>query len=218
MTMEETEAGPSPSADARPRRSLVGKLLLLAPVAVFSALAVLLLVRLFSGDPSQVPSALIGQQVPAFAAPALPELTENGVPVAGFDQADLTDGDVTLVNFWASWCGPCRDEHPYLVALAEDGRFDVLGINYKDAPDNARRFLGRYGNPFDAVGTDRSGRTAIDWGVYGMPETFVVSGEGTILFKHIGPITAESLDQLLMPQIEAALAGDSADPAVGSGG
>ncbi|MEO1197757.1 MAG: DsbE family thiol:disulfide interchange protein [Pseudomonadota bacterium] len=205
------------AAEARPRRTLVGKLLVLAPVALFSALAVLLLTRLFSGDPSQVPSALIGQQVPEFSAPALSELLGDSGPIPGFATADLTDGGVTLVNFWASWCGPCRDEHPYLVDLAEDTRFDVVGINYKDAADNARRFLGRYGNPFDAVGTDTRGRIAIDWGVYGMPETFVVDGDGTILFKHIGPISAESLESLLIPEIEAALAGTHPAQASASG-
>jgi cytochrome c biogenesis protein CcmG/thiol:disulfide interchange protein DsbE len=102
-------------------------------------------------------------------------------------------GRVTLVNVWASWCAPCREEHPVLVELAKDTSVALVGINYKDQPDNARRFLGALGNPFAAVGVDANGRAAIDWGVYGVPETFVIAPDGTIAYKHVGPLTAQSV-------------------------
>ena len=164
------------------------RLIFLLPVVLFAALALLFLVRLYSGDPSQVPSALIGRPVPAFALEPLEGLQARGQPVPGLASDDLK-GRVTVVNVWASWCGPCRDEHPLLMELAGDPSIRVVGINYKDNPENARRFLGRFGNPFAAVGTDPSGRTAIDWGVYGVPEAFVIGPDGTIRHKQIGPLT-----------------------------
>ena len=114
-------------------------------------------------------------------------------------------GAVTLVNVWASWCIPCHDEVPFLDRLSKDKRIQLVGINYKDAPDNARRFLNRYGNPFVATGRDDSGRTSIDWGVYGVPETFLVGRDGRIAYKLVGPITAENLTATLLPEIEKAL-------------
>jgi cytochrome c biogenesis protein CcmG/thiol:disulfide interchange protein DsbE len=107
---------------------------------------------------------------------------------------------VTIVNVWASWCAPCRQEHPLLMDLAKDPSVRVVGVNYKDNPENARRFLGQLGNPFAVVGVDPSGRAAIDWGVYGVPETFVVGPDGTVRHKHIGPLTPDSL-----PGFQAAL-------------
>jgi len=115
-------------------------------------------------------------------------------------------GAVTLVNVWASWCVPCHDEAPLLHTLAEDKRIRLVGINYKDQPDNARRFLGRYGNPFVAAGADGNGRASMDWGVYGVPETFLVGRDGKIAYKLIGPITAANLERVLKPEIEKALA------------
>ncbi len=191
---------------ARRRRSPWAQLAIGAPLVLFLALALLLFVRLYAGDPSRVPSALIGREVPEFALPPLEGLSEGGAPVPGFSASDLGGGEVTVVNVWASWCGPCRDEHPWLVELSGDRRIGLYGINYKDTPENARRFLGRYGNPFAAVGVDASGRTGIDWGVYGVPETFVVDGEGRIAYKHIGPIDEHSLRTRLIPEIEKALA------------
>jgi cytochrome c biogenesis protein CcmG/thiol:disulfide interchange protein DsbE len=117
--------------------------------------------------------------------------------------ADLKGG-VTLVNVWASWCGPCRDEHPLLIELARDPAIRLVGINYKDQPENARRFLGSLGNPFAAVGVDASGRAAIDWGVYGVPETFVIAPDGTIAYKHVGPITQATLQGPLREAIRKA--------------
>ena len=115
-------------------------------------------------------------------------------------------GEVTLLNVWASWCVPCRDEAPLLMALAEDHRVRVVGINYKDPPENARRFLGRHGNPFVANGVDSNGRASIEWGVYGVPETFLIGRDGRIAYKLVGPITAENLERALRPAIEKALA------------
>ncbi|ESR25966.1 DsbE family thiol:disulfide interchange protein [Lutibaculum baratangense] len=186
-------------------RRWILRVALIAPLAVFLGLAGLFYVRLYSGDPSVIPSALIGNEVPQFELAALPGLSGPGGPVPGFSSADLRQGEVSIVNVWASWCVPCRDEHPIVAQLAEDGRFRVYGLNYKDRPENARRFLGQLGNPFDAVGVDGNGRVGIDWGVYGVPETFVVDGRGRITYKHVGPLTPQSLEQRLMPEIEKAL-------------
>ena len=172
------------------------RLLYLLPVLVFTALALLFLLRLYAGDPSRVPSALIGRPVPAFALEPLPGLAQSGQPVPGLADADLK-GRVTVVNVWASWCVPCRQEHPALVELAKDPALRLVGINYKDNPENARRFLGTFGNPFVAVGADPGGRAAIDWGVTGVPETFVVGPDGTIRHKHIGPLLPEQMAAFL---------------------
>ncbi|MGO4572074.1 DsbE family thiol:disulfide interchange protein [Microvirga sp. 2TAF3] len=177
------------AAAARPRRRLI----FLLPVLVFIGLATIFLFRLGGGDPSQIPSALIGRPVPAFKLEPLEGLLANGKPVPGFSNEDLKGG-VTVVNVWASWCAPCRQEHPLLVELAKDPSIRVVGINQKDNPDNARRFLGSLGNPFSAVGTDPNGRVSIDWGVYGVPETFIVGPDGTIRHKHIGPLTPENFE------------------------
>jgi len=172
----------------------------LIPLVVFAALAAIFLMRLESGvDPSAIPSALVGRPAPDFDLPPL-----DGMSVPGLKRADL-DGRVTVVNVFASWCGPCRQEHPVLEALATDGRFAVVGINYKDQPENARRFLGALGNPFSAIGVDERGRAAIDWGVYGVPETFVVGADGVVRYKFIGPLSEEAVDEGVMPEIEKAL-------------
>jgi cytochrome c biogenesis protein CcmG/thiol:disulfide interchange protein DsbE len=181
------------------------RLIVLLPLVAFLALAGLFMYRLGSGDPSRLPSALIGQPAPATNLPALAGLVHDGKPVPGLDSAAFK-GEVTLLNVWASWCVPCRDEAPLLMAMAQDRRFRIAGINYKDQPDNARRFLGRHGNPFVANGTDGNGRASIEWGVYGVPETFVVGRDGRIAYKLIGPITPENLAKALKPAIERALA------------
>ncbi len=172
------------AAPAAPRRGLLA----LLPLAIFAALAVLFLVMLFGGSGSRLPSTLIGRAAPEVALPALEGLTRNGEPVPGFGKPDLVQGRVTLVNVFASWCAPCHAEHPFLMELAKDGRIRILGINQKDTPENARRFLGAKGNPYAAVGVDPNGRASIEWGVYGVPETFVVRGDGTIAWKLVGPI------------------------------
>ena len=138
------------------------------------------------------------------ALPALEGLTDGTRAVPGFDSADLAKGEVSVVNFWASWCAPCVQEHPLLVALKQRAGVPIYGVNYKDQAAAARRFLGRYGNPFAAVGTDANGRAAIEWGVYGMPETFIVNGKGEIVYKHVGPISPETLEEKLIPAIQAA--------------
>ena len=175
------------------------------PLIAFLALAALFVLRLGAGDPSRIPSALIGHPAPRTDLPPLAGLTREGKPVPGVDSADFK-GQVTVLNVWASWCVPCRDEAPLLMTLAADRRVRVVGINYKDQPDNARRFLGRYGNPFAANGTDDNGRAAIEWGVYGVPETFVIGRDGRIAYKLIGPVTPDNLDAALKPAIEQALA------------
>jgi cytochrome c biogenesis protein CcmG/thiol:disulfide interchange protein DsbE len=129
----------------------------------------------------------------------------EGSPVPGLDPASFK-GEVSVLNVWASWCVPCHDEAPLLMQLAQDKRIRIVGINYKDQADNARRFLGRYGDPFAANGADENGRAAIEWGVYGVPESFVVGRDGRIAFKLIGPITPENLDAVLKPEIEKAIA------------
>ncbi|MEW6255223.1 MAG: DsbE family thiol:disulfide interchange protein [Pseudomonadota bacterium] len=175
--------------------------LILLPLALFAALAGLFLVRLFAGDPSRIPSALIGRPAPLAVLPPLPGLTAKGQPVPGLDVAALK-GKVVLVNVWASWCAPCREEHPLLMALARDPRLQLVGINYKDAPDNARRFLGQYGLPFSAVGVDPNGRAAIDWGVYGVPESFLLAPDGTIAHKFVGPLGEASIKDTLLPLVD----------------
>jgi len=183
-----------------PRRRLV----VLLPLLAFLALAALFLYRLGSGDPSKLPSALIGRPAPDTPLPPIAGLLRDGAPVPGIASADFK-GAVTLLNVWASWCVPCHDEAPLLMTLAADKRIRIAGINYKDQPDNARRFIGRYGNPFVAVGADGQGRASIDWGVYGVPETFVIGRDGRIAYKLIGPITPGNLDATLKPAIEKAL-------------
>lgn len=174
------------------------------PLIAFAVLAGLFWFRLGSGDPARIPSALIGRPAPQTMLPPLEGLTANGAQVPGLDPAAFR-GQVSVVNVWASWCVPCHDEAPLLVNLAQDNRIRVIGINYKDSPDNARRFLGRYGNPFAAVGTDANGRASIEWGVYGVPETFVIGRDGAIAYKLIGPITPENIDSVLKAEIEKAL-------------
>jgi cytochrome c biogenesis protein CcmG, thiol:disulfide interchange protein DsbE len=189
----------TPSATV-PRRSF----LMVLPLIAFLGLAALFWFRLGSGDPSRIPSALIGHPAPQTALPALTGLLSDGAQVPGLDPA-IFKGKVSVVNVWASWCVPCHDETPLLTELAKDKRLQLVGINYKDTPDNARRFLGRYGNPFDAVGVDSNGRAAIEWGVYGVPETFVVGREGTIVYKLVGPITPDNIDTVLRAEIDKAL-------------
>jgi cytochrome c biogenesis protein CcmG/thiol:disulfide interchange protein DsbE len=182
------------------------RIVVLVPLAVFLALTALFLVRLFSGDPSRIPSALIGHPAPAIDLPPVAGLERDGKQIPGIVAADF-HGNVTVVNVWASWCIPCHDEAPFLLDLAGDTRIRLVGINYKDQPDNARRFLNRYGNPFSASGADQNGRAAIEWGVYGVPETFVVGRDGRIAFKLVGPLGAQNFEREIKPAIEKALAG-----------
>ncbi len=179
------------------------RIFLLLPLAVFLALSGLFLYRLGSGDPARIPSVLIGRSAPATELPPVPGLNRDGRPVPGLTNAGFK-GAVTLVNVWASWCVPCHTEVPFLEQLSKDRRIRLVGINYKDSPDNARRFLNRYGNPFAATGQDADGSASIDWGVYGVPETFLVGRDGRIAYKLIGPITADNLKRALGPEIAKA--------------
>ena len=193
------------TSDAAPRsRSLRRSWLMALPLLGFIALAGIFLLRLHGDDPSKIPSALIGRPAPQTALPALEGLVNNGAQVPGLDPSAFK-GKVTVVNVWASWCVPCHEEAPLLTELAQDKRLQFVGIDYKDAPDNARRFLGRYGNPFGIVGVDGNGRAAIEWGVYGVPETFVVGRDGTILYKLVGPVTPDNIDAVLKAEIDKAL-------------
>ncbi len=193
-------AEPSEGVGNRRRNILV-----LLPLATFLALATLFYFRLGSGDPSRIPSALIGQPAPPTDLAPLEGVQRDGKAVPGLNNATFK-GAVTLVNVWASWCVPCHDEVPLLEQLAKDKRIQLVGINYKDSPDNARRFLNRYGNPFAATGRDDNGRASIDWGVYGVPETFLVGRDGRIAYKLVGPIDADNLTRLLEPEIAKAAA------------
>jgi cytochrome c biogenesis protein CcmG, thiol:disulfide interchange protein DsbE len=196
------ESAPAPRETAgRNRRVLV-----LLPLAAFLALAALFFVRLGAGDASRIPSALLGREAPATDLPPVAGLERDGKPIPGIAPADFKSA-VTVLNVWASWCVPCHDEAPLLMQLARDSRIRVVGINYKDQADNARRFLGRYGNPFAASGADASGRAAIEWGVYGVPETFIVGRDGKIAYKLVGPITPDNIERVMKPEIEKALAG-----------
>jgi cytochrome c biogenesis protein CcmG, thiol:disulfide interchange protein DsbE len=177
----------------------------LIPLVVFVGIAATAAKMLYDQDVhgkdiSEIPSALIGTKAP----------TLNLALLEGANLPALTDsaikGKLTLVNVFASWCIPCREEHPILKELARDGRLNVVGINYKDKNDNALRFLGELGNPFAAIGVDPKGQAAIDWGVYGIPESYLVAPDGTILYKRVGPFDDISLKEGLLPAMEKALA------------
>ncbi len=177
--------------------------LALLPLIAFVALAALRFVRLYAGDASRIPSALIGQSAPALNLPGL-----GGAP--GLADVDLRQGHVTLVNIFASWCVPCHEEHEYLMALAADPALKakgvvLVGVAQKDSPENIRRFLGAGGDPYAKVGLDGDGRAGIDWGVYGVPETFIVKGDGAIAFKQVGPIDADTLESVVKPEILKAM-------------
>ena len=167
--------------------------LVMLPPLVFAALAGLLIGGLWRGDGGELPSALIGQ-----AAPALPATTLDGVP--GLDPGVLADGEVKLVNFFASWCGPCRIEHPSLMALTAEG-LPIYGVNVRDDPANARALLAELGNPYAGVGTDPEGQAAVDWGTYGVPETFVIAGDGTIVARLPLPLTPDVVESRLRPAL-----------------
>ncbi len=183
-----------------------GALLRLLPLGVFVLLACLFLLRLFAGDASRLPSPLIGRPAPPFALPAVEGLA--GVP--GLNDANLREGRVSVINVFAAWCAPCHAEHATLMTLARDPALNAMGVKlvgvaYKDDPANVVKFLTGDGNPYAAVGADSSGRTAIDFGVYGVPETFIIKGDGTVAYKFVGPLSSRALAETLVPEIEKAL-------------
>jgi cytochrome c biogenesis protein CcmG/thiol:disulfide interchange protein DsbE len=183
------------------RRILVA----LIPLIVFLGLSAVFLTQLLSGkDTSVLPSALIDKPAPELGLPALGGAVAAGKPVPALTTAAIK-GKLTLVNVWASWCVPCRQEHPVVLGLSRDDRLNIVGINYKDRNDAALEFLGELGNPFKAIGVDPKGAAAIDWGVYGIPESFLVSPDGVILYKHVGPFDDNSVQNELLPAVEKAL-------------
>lgn len=171
-------------------------LLALLPPVIFASLASLFYFGMMREDAGALPSTMIGRTAPALT---ITPLGTGEMPTA----EGLQSGGIKLVNFWASWCGPCRAEHPNLEEMAANG-IEIIGVNYKDQPDNALSFLAELGNPFVAIGADTTGRTGIEWGVYGVPETFVLDSEGTILYRHPGPITARVMKEKILPAIAAA--------------
>ncbi len=168
--------------------------LMIAPPLIFAGIAGLFIWGMGRDDPNGLPSTRIGQPAPALELVALGD-------APGFDNETLRQPGVKLVNFWASWCAPCRVEHPTLEAMAAEG-IPIYGINYKDDPEKALAFLNELGNPYAAIGADVSGRSALEWGVYGVPETYVIDGEGKILLRFAGPITARSLESTVRPVME----------------
>ena len=170
--------------------------LMLLPPLIFAGIAGMFVWGMYRDNPDQLPTALAGQTAPAV------QVEQLGAGAALTD-ADLRDGRVKLVNFWASWCAPCRAEHPSLMQLAAEG-VPIYGINYKDTPAKAQAFLVELGNPFEKMGADATGRMGLMWGLYGVPESYLIDGEGRILLRHAGPITARVVEGTLRPAIAAA--------------
>ncbi|WP_375263615.1 DsbE family thiol:disulfide interchange protein [Palleronia sp.] len=169
-------------------------LLAIIPPVIFAGLAGLFYAGMQRDDPEALPSTFVGREAPALSVTDLGDLP----PVT----ADALDAPgMKLVNFWASWCAPCRVEHPNLVKLSRDEGVPIYGINYKDQPDNALDFLEELGNPYAGVSADANGRTARDWGVYGVPETFVVDGEGRVVARVAGPVTERTLERTIRPAL-----------------
>ena len=174
-------------------------LMVLLPPAIFAALTGLFLGGMLRQNSDELPSAFIGKQ-----APALPEVGLDGTVL--LTDADLRGSGVTIVNFWASWCPPCRAEHPVLKELTAQG-FRVAGVNFRDTAEAAGQYLADEGDPFFATGFDPRGRTSIDWGVTAPPETFIIGNEGTVLFRYAGPLVGSDYEQRFLPALNAAIAG-----------
>lgn len=180
--------------------------LIYAPAIIFAVVVAVFWRQLSSGDdPSELASTFIGELAPEFDMAPLEGLANSDGPVPGLNNATLL-GQVTVVNVWGSWCVPCRQEHEFIEQLSIDPRFQVVGINQRDSTSGALGFLAEFGNPYDAVGVDPRGRVSIDWGVYGVPETFLVDRQGVIRHKVIGPINEQRLLEEVMPVIEELLA------------
>ncbi|MGF1454188.1 MAG: DsbE family thiol:disulfide interchange protein [Alphaproteobacteria bacterium] len=184
----------------------------LLPIVILAILGVFFVISLQNAGDDTLPSALVGKPLPTFALAPLAERPGTDEPGPGLESAEMKDGQVKLINFWASWCAPCRVEHPLLMELSESGEAVIHGINYKDQPDAARRFLRSLGDPFDRIGRDDTGRIGVDFGLYGVPETYVVDGDGRILARKVGPMTREDWDsrfKKFFAEAEPASSGDS---------
>jgi cytochrome c biogenesis protein CcmG, thiol:disulfide interchange protein DsbE len=173
----------------------VKRLIYIVPVAIFAGLAFLLYIGLFQGPPSDLPSPLVGKPAPDVTLPALDSQAQQ------FSRAELGNGDPVIVNFWASWCAPCRIEHTALQQLAARRGITLYGVDYKDKPENARAFLTELGNPFRKIDQDQEGRVSIDWGVTGVPETFVIDGKGIIKVHYAGPLDDTVINRLILPAL-----------------
>lgn len=173
------------------------------PGAAFFVLVILFAVIMArpGRDVTEIPSMLLDKPAPQLTLPGVAGLTgPDGAPVPGFDLS-VFDGKPVLVNVWASWCVPCRQEHPLLMEMAKRDGVTIAGLNYKDKTPNALSFLSGLGNPYTQVGADQSGRAAIEWGVYGVPESFVIGADGTVLYKHTGPLTPSAIEQEILPRL-----------------
>lgn len=200
------------STNAPSAPSVKARLLYLAPLLAFVAMTLFLARGLFMGDPHVIPSVLIGKPVPAFSVATLVPNGGSSASLDTFSEADLKTGDVVILNFWASWCAPCHEEHPVLMQMATEAskeQFRLYAINYKDQEPAAQKFLQRLGNPFEHIGRDDRGRVGIDFGLSGVPETYVINGQGEIVYKHIGPLSAEIWKEKLRPIVRAAVAGNT---------
>jgi len=170
---------------------------MIAPPLIFAGLAAMFMIGMQRENPDELPTAMAGKPAPAVQMVNLADLPS-------FSDATLKDGQVKLVNFWASWCAPCRVEHPNLEAMAAEG-IAIYGVNYKDKPEAALKFLAELGNPYAGIGRDENGRMGLNWGVYGVPETYLIDGEGRIVMRHAGPITQRVIETTLGPAIRAAM-------------
>ena len=182
----------------------MNRLFYIIPVAVFVGLSTLLYIGLFQGPPSELPSPLVGKPAPEFSLPALDGQAQQ------FSRSELGAGHPVIVNFWASWCAPCRIEHPALQGLAARKGITLYGIDYKDSPDKARAFLMELGNPFGKIDQDQEGRVSIDWGVTGVPETFVIDGTGIIRVHYAGPLDDEVINRVILPAVQEKPGGPTA--------
>ena len=177
--------------------------LMLAPPLIFAGFVVMFAIGMFRDNPNELPSTRVG-------GPAPPLTEETLASYPGVKPGDLARGEVTLVNFWASWCPPCRAEHPKLLEMAADG-IPIIGVNFRDSEGPATGYLEKAGNPFVAMAFDPKARSAIDWGVTAPPETFILDGDGTVLFRYVGPLVGSDYEQRFLPEFEGALAREAAE-------
>ncbi len=192
---------PREPRDEQPRL----KLAVILPLLVFALVAAFFVWGLIKGDPRKIPSVLIGKPVPQFSLPALKDAVRfDGRPVPALASDHLKGGDIKMVNFFASWCVACRDEHPFIMQLARQNVMPIFGIAYKDAPEKSLAWLNDLGNPYERIGVDLKGRVGIDFGVYGIPETFFINADGVIIYKFIGPLSPKSWQEVVLPSLEKA--------------